>query len=289
MTPRTPTAQTDETTAEGHLSRQRWLMTLLVVIAVAALALVTLSGCRTEPGAPLAPSSPSAESVAPGAPGAASATAAVPSGTPDPEAVHQSALRGVPRGSAAQLLAGLPVKGRAPKTGYSREQFGQAWSDDVDVEGGHNGCDTRNDILRRDLTDITFKPASRYDPADCVVASGTLIDPYSNKTIEFRRGASTSAAVQIDHLVALLNAWETGAQGLTAEQRTQLANDPLNLLAVDGSLNQAKGAGDAATWLPPAKGFRVAYVTRQIQVKAKYGLWVTPAEKDAMSRILAGS
>ncbi|GAB2742322.1 GmrSD restriction endonuclease domain-containing protein [Sinomonas soli] len=177
---------------------------------------------------------------------------------------------------ALDLLATLPVKGRAPKTGYDRAQFGQAWAD-VD----HNGCDTRNDILKRDLTNTTFTAGSK-----CRIATGTLNDPYTAKTISFVRGNGTSTAVQIDHVVALSDTWQKGAQQLTLAQRTALANDPLNLLAVDGPTNEAKGDGDAATWLPPNKSYRCQYVARQVSVKATYGLWVTQAEHDAIARIL---
>lgn len=177
---------------------------------------------------------------------------------------------------AVDLLATLSIKGRAPKTGYDRAQFGQAW---LDVD--RNGCDTRNDILRRDLTGITYT-----NSVPCKVQTGTLADPYTGKTISFVRGSGTSTAVQIDHVVALSDAWQKGAQQLTTEQRTAFANDPLNLQATDGPTNQQKGDGDAATWLPPNKPFRCEYVARQISVKATYGLWVTQAEHDAMARIL---
>ena len=181
-------------------------------------------------------------------------------------------------GLAIATLETLPVKGRAPKTGYSRDQFGQAWAD-VD----RNGCDTRNDMLKRDLTAIVYKGGTR----NCVVFSGTLLDRYSGESIDFVRGNVTSMAVQIDHVVALSNAWQTGAFKLTVEQRTALANDPLNLFAVKGSLNLQKSDGDAATWLPPLKSFRCAYVAQQIAVKARYSLWVVPPEKTAMVAILA--
>ncbi|WZU35579.1 hypothetical protein Rruber_05090 (plasmid) [Rhodococcus ruber] len=205
-----------------------------------------------------------------------------------------SAVEGVPDGAsvggapavdaagALSTLDTLPVKGRAPKTGYSREQFGQAWSDDVAVDGGHNGCDTRNDILRRDLVELTYKAGTR----DCIVATGTLHDLYTGGTIAFVRGQDTSTAVQIDHVVALSDAWQKGAQQLSAEQRRDLANDPRNLQAVDGPTNTQKSDSDAASWLPPNKGYRCAYVSRQITVKALYRLWVTQAEKDAMIRVL---
>lgn len=176
-------------------------------------------------------------------------------------------------GSAADSLAQLAVKGRAPKTGYERTQFGDGWAE-------VNGCDTRNRILNRDLVNVVVNEK-------CQVVSGILHDPYTGNEISFRRGETSSQSVQIDHVVALSNAWQTGAQALSQDQRIQLANDPLELLAVDGSANQEKSDGDAATWLPPNKTFRCQYVARQIAVKAKYQLWVTVAEKDAMTRVLS--
>ena len=181
-------------------------------------------------------------------------------------------------GTALAQLGSIPIKGRAPKTGYSREEFGPAWAD-VD----HNGCDTRNDILARDLTNETFKPGTQ----DCVVASGTFADPYTGTVISFVRGNTTSTAVQIDHVVALSDAWQKGAQQLSAEERRQLANDPLNLFAADGPANGAKSDADAATWLPANKGFRCEYVARQTAVKAEYRLWMTQAEHDAIASVLA--
>lgn len=180
------------------------------------------------------------------------------------------------------LLGDLAVKGRAPMTGYEREEFGQRWSDDVRVAGGRNGCDTRNDILRRDLEDPRIRPGTQ----GCLVESGTLHGPYSGETMEFERGTETSGDIHIDHVVALADAWAKGAQQLDEQARADFANDPRNLLAVDGGLNQQKGAGDAATWLPPNREFRCEYAQRQIQVKADYGLWVTAAERDALSRQL---
>ncbi len=177
-----------------------------------------------------------------------------------------------------KALETLAVKGRAPKTGYSRSAFGPAWAD-VD----RNGCDTRNDILKRDLTQVTFRAKTK----DCVVESGVLLDPFSGESINFQRGEKTSTLVQIDHVVALSNAWQTGIFKADLATRKNFANDPLNLLAVKGSLNSQKGDGDAATWLPPNKQFRCDYVSRQVEVKVKYGLWVTRAEKDATLRILS--
>jgi hypothetical protein len=174
----------------------------------------------------------------------------------------------------------IPVKGRAPKTGYDRiADFGPAWYD-VD----HNGCDTRNDVLKIDLAGETLKPGTH----DCVVLTGTLDpDPYTGKVIEFKRGVGTSDDVQIDHIVPLSDAWQKGAQSISFDERRALANDPINLQATDGPTNSAKGDKDAATWLPPQRGYWCTYVARQITVKAKYHLWVTQAEHDKMSEILA--
>ncbi|MFM9275503.1 HNH endonuclease family protein, partial [Pseudarthrobacter sp. NKDBFgelt] len=235
-----------------------------------------------------ATAAPSTASTAPSAaPPPSSAPPARDTGAPlDPETtalVAQGATVEAPRlqpafaTKAADLLATLPIKGRAPKTGYDRALFGQAWAD-VD----RNGCDTRNDILGRDLTGITFT-----NSVPCKVQSGMLADPYTGTSISFLRGSGTSSKVQVDHVVALSDAWQKGAQQLTTEQRTAFANDPLNLQATDGPTNQKKGDGDAATWLPPNKGFRCEYVARQISVKATYGLWVTQAEHNAMAAILA--
>lgn len=247
---------------------------IAITISVAALALAGCDGgdASADPTTTTTASSTSA-SVA-----AAATSTTIPAASPiltvSPDEAATLAL--------AQLDT-LPVKGRAPKTGYDRALFGQAWTDDVTVDGGHNGCDTRNDILRRDLVDITIKPGSN----NCTVLTGTLHDTYTASTIAFTRGEGTSNAVQIDHVVALSDAWQKGAQQLDEQTRRNLANDPLNLQAVDGPTNSQKSDGDAATWLPPNKSYRCPYVTRQVQVKAKYNLWVTQAEKDAIARVLS--
>lgn len=206
-----------------------------------------------------------AESVEPGEPESAPAPSNSP--TEAPQASSQ----------ASDLIAEISVKGRAPKTGYERGMFGSGWGDT-----DRNGCDSRNDILARDLNVHTFKAGTR----DCVVLTGTLLDPYTGKTIEFLRGQGTSTAVQIDHVVALSDAWQKGAQQLSAEERIEFANDPLNLLAVDGPTNASKGDDDAATWLPPNRNFWCAYVTRQIKVKHKYDLWMTKTEHERTEIIL---
>ncbi len=176
--------------------------------------------------------------------------------------------------TAAAALKVLPVKTWASHSGYSREQFGDGWGD-------IGYCDTRNYILKRDLKNVVMRSGE-----DCIVQSGTLNDPYTGKLIKFVRGVKTSLAVQIDHVVALSNAWSTGAQKLSYATRVQLANDPLELLAVDGPTNGSKSVQDAVSWLRrPA--YRCAYVARQIAVKRKYKLWVTSAEKSAMSNVLA--
>lgn len=179
---------------------------------------------------------------------------------------------------ALSTLNSLSVKGKAPMTGYDRVgKFGPAWKD-VD----HNGCDTRNDVLKRDLKNVEFKDGTKR----CVVASGTLSpEPYTGKTIQFVRGPQSSK-VQIDHLVALGNVWVSGGQKLSQSQRESIANDPANLVSADGPANMGKQAKNAAEWLPANKSYRCTYVSGQIRVKAKYGLSVTGAEKAAMKKVL---
>lgn len=190
---------------------------------------------------------------------------------PPPSKIGTSQNQAV-TGGVAEALEKLEVKGRAPKTGYERSQFGNGW-------GKVNGCSVRDIILYRDFDNPVLD-------GECIVKSGTLQDPYTGKVVAFTR--DDSSKVQIDHVVALSDAWQKGAQQLTIEQRKQLANDPLELLAVDGQANQNKSDGDAATWLPPNKAFRCTYVERQIEVKVKYSLWVTEAEKQAMKTVLIG-
>jgi hypothetical protein len=177
--------------------------------------------------------------------------------------------------TALKQLSSLQVHPLAAKTGYSRAQFGTPWKD---FDG--NRCDTRNDILQRDLKQIVYKAGS-----SCVVASGRLHDPYTGKTVAFVRGPN-SGTVQIDHVVALGDAWATGAATWSAERRLQYVNDPLVLLAVDGSANEAKGDGDAFEWLPPNRKFDCKYVARQISLKTKYQLWATVDEWRAMRKLL---
>ena len=175
--------------------------------------------------------------------------------------------------SAEVGLEYLQVKGRAPKTGYERAEFSDGWAE-------IGSCTVRNFVLRRDLKNVTFK-------SGCIVNTGILADPYTSKKISFQYGVGTSSKVQIDHVVALSDAWQKGAQGIGAAKRLNFYNDPLNLLAVDGPTNASKGDGDAATWLPPNKAYRCAYVARQIAVKIKYKLWLVTAEKAAMKQVLA--
>ena len=185
-----------------------------------------------------------------------------------------STTQSITTSPAIDALNKLEVKGRAPKTGYSRAQFSDDWAT-------VGGCSVRELILKRDLQNIVL------DKDGCKVMSGILTsDPYTGKEIAFVRGATSSMAVQIDHVVPVSDAWQKGAQQLSKDQRHRFYNDPLNLLAVDGPTNNKKSDGDAATWLPANKDYRCRYVARQVAVKVKYALWVTEGEKDAIKRVL---
>lgn len=257
-----------------------------VAAGVASAGIAVLAGCtavppggqvRVQPPVVTAPASPTADPSQTPTP---SATVPTPSATataaPAPATSSAPAVAPTPPPAAADsALAAvdlLEVKGRAPKTGYSRGLFG-AWSD---LDG--NGCDTRSDVLRQVVRGGSPSPS---DPA-CDVVGGTIWDPYLGAEIPF-----VSSKIDVDHVVALSDAWQKGAQGWPAAQLVRFGNDPLNLLAVTDSLNSAKGDSDAASWLPPNKAYRCDMVARQVAVKVKYGLWVTAAEREAMIRVLS--
>jgi hypothetical protein len=164
-------------------------------------------------------------------------------------------------------VAQVPARMRSGD--YRRDAFGEAWTDDNSAPGGRNGCDTRNDILDRDLVDKTYVAISRCPTA---VATGTLRDPYTSQTIPFVRGAQAGAAVQIEHIVPLAYAWDQGARIWTDEMRVRFANDPANLVAVDGPTNQDKGDAEPALWMPPNAAFHCQYAMQFVAVMKGYSL-----------------
>ena len=220
----------------------RCLKTVIAGLLVPAA--LALSGCAPGAGAaPLQPTSAPAEHAAPG--------------------------------SALAVLESIPVKGRAPKTGYSRAQFGPAWKD-ID----HNGCDQRNDLLRAQLQQVQLKPGTH----GCVVLSGVYSDPYTGQNITFIRGGASE--LDVDHLVPLRLAWVQGAQNWDQDTRERFASDMANLALSAASANRSKGDSDLASWLPPNRGFWCTYTSRIVTVKAAYNLSMTQAEHDTARRIL---
>ncbi|MGB9221840.1 HNH endonuclease family protein [Mycobacterium sp.] len=170
----------------------------------------------------------------------------------------------------ADVLAGVAVvPQRTHRYDYHRSAYGEAWDDDNDAPGGHNGCDTRDDILDRDLVDKTYVSIKRCPNA---VATGILHDPYTNTVIAFQRGAKVGEAVQIDHIVPLAYAWDMGASGWPEPLRLRFANDPANLLAVQGQANQDKGDLPPAQWMPPNTAFACQYAIQFIAVLRGYSL-----------------
>ncbi|HEY3718413.1 MAG TPA: HNH endonuclease family protein [Jatrophihabitantaceae bacterium] len=205
-----------------------------------------------------------------------------------PSAGHDS----TPNATAAltQLATLRVLPSRPHHAGYQRGcgrgqacSFGPAWTDNTTAPGGHNGCDTRNDILRTQLTGATYRPGSR-----CVVVAGTLHDPYTGRTIAFAK--AHASLVQIDHLVPLALAWDLGANAWPQPERAAYANDEhLVLLAVDGTANDAKGDDGPAAWMPPNTSYRATYAAGFIAVLAHYRLPVTAADKTALTTALEGT
>ncbi|MEV7678234.1 HNH endonuclease family protein [Streptomyces sp. NPDC088341] len=232
---------------------------------------VVLAGCDVELG--VDPSSTGTS--APGAPGGGSG--AGPLGNPDgTEPGLAPVVSESDRRTARQLIETVRTAGRGPRTGYERDKFGYAWMDTADgVPLARNGCDTRNDLLARDGQEVRLRSGS-----DCVVVSMTLSDPYTGKDIDWKKQKAT--AVQIDHMVPLSYAWQLGAARWNEEKRERIANDPLNLLPVDGPANSSKGDSGPASWLPPDRKIRCAYAVRFAQVALKYELPVTAPDKRTM-------
>jgi hypothetical protein len=246
----------------GRRRRRTGRLTVLLVVAVILAVLAVLVVARMREAGP----------------------ADAPAQSPVPPPTSGQAPQPIPQtpgyDRARTLMAGLPVKGWDRDTDYARSRFGEAWSDDVNVEFGHNGCNTRDDILRRDLAQLTVRPGT------CYAATGVLHDPYTGAEIAFTRGPDTSSTVQIDHLVSLSDAWYKGARTWDPQRRKDFANDPRNLIAVAAQPNFDKAFRDAASWLPPNAAFRCEFVARQVEVKTAYRLWVSAKEKRAMEAVL---
>lgn len=186
----------------------------------------------------------------------------------------------------ADVVAGIVVvPERVRGNDYRRAAFGEAWDDDNSAPGGRNGCDTRDEILDRDLIEKTYITTKRCPTA---VASGRLRDPYTNATVAFLRGNRVGASVQIDHIVPLAYAWDMGARTWTDEERKRFANDPANLIAVAGQANQDKGDLPPGQWMPPNTAFWCSYAMQFVEVLRGYSLPVDAASATALRDAAGG-
>jgi hypothetical protein len=259
-------------------SRRTLLCTTALAIALGG----GLAGCKDVTSSTDGDSS---RSAAPNAPaGTADGHAVSPLDNPDGTKPGLAAITSAAdKAKARTLIAKVATKGRGPKTGYDRDKFGYAWMDSApgDIPFAHNGCDSRNDLLKRDGENVRFR-----DGSDCVVVSMTLHDPYTGKTIDWTKAHATK--VQIDHVMPLSYDWQMGAAHWPKGKREDIANDPLNLIPVDGPTNGAKSDSGPASWLPPDKQVRCSYAVRVAQVSLKYALPVTPADKEMMLRQCGG-
>ncbi|WP_245687543.1 HNH endonuclease family protein [Streptacidiphilus griseoplanus] len=245
-------------------------------ISASAVLLLALTGCSSSTlgglGADSTTSQPSADSRD------SAGSGTNPLDNPDGTKPGLAAITSAPDMARARALIGkVSTKGRGPKTGYSRDRFGYAWMDSApgNVPFAHNGCDSRNDLLKRDGENVRFRSGS-----NCIVTSMTLHDPYTGRTIAWTKSHATT--VQIDHVMPLSYDWQMGAAHWSKDKREDIANDPLNLIPVDGPTNGAKSDSGPASWLPPDKRIRCSYAVRVAQVSLKYELPVTTADKSAM-------
>ncbi|MFE7628911.1 excalibur calcium-binding domain-containing protein [Kocuria sp. NPDC057446] len=240
------------------------------------MTLALLTGCADTPGEPSGGPDTAASTVTTSSPAASSPAApSAPAEPPTATAPAQETVTAAASSEALTALNGLTVAARGTMSGYDRESSFGGW---IDANG--DCADTRQEVLARDLDDVVSADGCKFD-------SGVLApDPYTGATINFVRGPATSSDVQIDHVVSLGNAWITGARNFSQNQRVELSNDPLNLLAVDGPANQAKSDKPADEWLPDNVNVHCEFVAIQIAVKAKYELWVSAPEKNAMTEVL---
>ncbi|GAA2162137.1 HNH endonuclease family protein [Actinomadura napierensis] len=262
-----------------RVRRDRGRTALAAAVLVVAVPLAA-SGCK---GGDLSAVDPTGSKSGGSGPAANDGHAVSPLDNPDGTKPGLAAITSSgDRSKARALIEKVDTKGRGPKTGYDRDEFGYAWMDGApDVPFAHNGCDTRNDLLKRDGQDIDYRSGS-----NCVIMSLTLDDPYSGKTIHWKKSHATT--IQIDHVMPLSYDWQMGASRWTKDKRESIANDPLNLIPVDGPLNGAKSDSGPASWLPPNKRVRCSYAVRIAQVSVKYKLPVTSADKQKMLELCGG-
>ncbi|MHD0278609.1 DUF3761 domain-containing protein [Rhodococcus aetherivorans] len=258
-------------------ARYKWAAWSLIPAFVLAIVTTPATGPDPETSADQT-RAPATSTSPPISPSSAPTTSETPLAAPAlfPQVDSQAATQSL------TTLASIPTRTELPETEYDPSRFGEPWSDDVTVDGGHNGCDTRNDILRRDLSAVTIQPGSR----GCAVLSGTLNDPYTGTSVAAI--GDTLDDVVIDHVVPLPDAWQKGAQALDAATLQNLANDPRNLQATASSISVQKADRDSAGWLPPHGQYRCTYVARQVEVKAAYHLWMSPPEHQAIEQLLIG-
>lgn len=173
---------------------------------------------------------------------------------------------------AKSTLAGLEVRAtdEAPEKYNSNGFVPSDWAD-----ANNSGCRTRYDVLFGSLAN------AKSDGTKCGVQSGELFDYYTGKTISYADG------IDIDHIVAKKNAWDSGGYLWDKDAWVEYANDAKRvLIATSDSANRSKGGKDAADWLPENEEYWCKYVIQQIEIKKFYDLSVRQVEKDKMSEVL---
>ena len=265
---------------------RRWLVLGLVAPVLA----ITLSGCTSYQATPSrAPQSSDSSpkqtsSQAPSPPATNSPSdSALPSPPVEEPGVGTVVITGIlandldPAFTLVEARAALVTMTVAGPPGqpYSRDAFGSGWASNARTHGwdSQSGCNTRQAALMRDGQDVAVT-------ANCKPETGTWLDPYSGVTL------TNPSSLDIDHVVPLAEAWRTGAWQWDKDRRVALANDPLEVIAVDGSQNKSKSDKGPEAWRPQNSAW-CGYSLRWVAVKDKYALGLSSeAERSALEEML---
>lgn len=160
-------------------------------------------------------------------------------------------------------------------SGYSRSLF-KHW-----VDADNDGCNTREEVL---ISESSSR--AQVDAYGCKVIEGNWFSPYDNVA------HTNPSELDIDHMVPLKEAWDSGARNWSSSQRQLFANDlsdPRALIAVTAGQNRSKSDRDPSNWIPPNPQYLCTYLTEWVAIKFRWRLSMDPSEFGRVKNLLAES